>query len=97
MATPHVQLSWRKLALGAWNPHLPADPLCLMGCLLFELKYCEVLGGWSSSVFIGEQCVAHLPDIKRTQEEAWAYCAEYVLVQGYFWMTSRLPVLHNLR
>lgn len=48
-------------------------------------------------MFIGEQCVAHLPDIKRSQEEAWAYCAEYVHVQGYFWMTSRLPVLHNLR
>lgn len=60
-----------------------------------EITYCEDIGGWLSSVYVGGHFVAGLPDLHNTQAEAYTYCAEYVLTQGYFQITGRFPLFHE--
>lgn len=64
--------------------------------LRLDFFYCENTSGWYSSVYVDGECVATLPDRRATQAEAYAYCAEYVLTQGYFRITGRFPLFHEL-
>lgn len=61
----------------------------------FQLIYCPV-DKWIARILTRDgQPVAALPATHETRDEAWCYCAEYVLTQGYFQITGRFPMFHE--
>lgn len=66
----------------------------------FQYEYLEPSAGnpygqWFSTVWVNGHPVAGLPSPRPSEAEAFAYCAEYVLAQGYFHITGRMPLFYE--